>query len=314
MNISAPSDTEITFSLRRIKNIILTIILTGLFFVSQAFAENIKNLAGIKKDIRVISRVIESSTELKGSRAKVKVYGEYLAKQGIVLKIHFPRSTLTRGFFTGYRDFPVPDVFSERDLIEIQAEAAEIARNSIIAPEVPMPIAPIEPEIAFSFSPETSELSKKLREQQRQLRNQQRAMERSVRELEREERNKNDQKLKDKIIKQQKEIKALRTKINEKSKQIQQEALKARTKKQKTHNENVDAWTISLIDNFCSYAPYPRNLPKNEYLSLVISNAVYVDRNLQDKIFVFSNSQLALCRDGKMSGQDLLKKSINYIF
>jgi len=302
-------------SLRQIKNIVLIVILASLFIISQAYAAEINNISGIKKDIKIISKVLESSTELNGTRSKLKVSGNYLAKQGIVLNIRFPRTSRNRLFFGDYNDFtPVPDVFSEGELEQIQEDAMAYANDALVKVEAPE--APIAPQIAFSVFPGAggSEKSKQLRQQQRELRNQQRAMEKSMREIERSANKETNKKVQEKIKKKQKMIKELRKKMKLKSQQIKKESLALRAAKQKKHNSNTKIWTNSLVENFCSYSPYPRNLPKNERLTLVIKNAIYVNKHLQDRVLVLTNKQLISCRDGKMQGKDLLTKAINYIY
>ncbi len=303
-----------SLSLRKLKNIILTILLTGLFFVTQVFAAGVNNISGIKKDIRVISKVLESSTELKGTRSHLRVSGEYLAKQGIVLKIRFPGVNHFDFNFDHYRSFPsvpvIPEVFSpDVDVEAIVAESIAMAELSIVLPEPPE-----APEAPGLFTNGLSKEKYQLREQQRELRTQQRELESKARELERSLRKSNKQKSKQQALKQKQEIKVLRDKMKQKSKQMKKQLLELKKQDREKHQKNMSAWTNELMDNFCSYAPFPRNLPSNEYLTLVISNAVYVENRQQDKVIVLNNSQLKSCRDGKINGKELMSKSLTYSF
>jgi myosin heavy subunit len=307
-------EEENTLSLRQIKNIILTLIIAGLFFVTQAFAAGVKNIDGIKKDIKVISNLLENSTELDSSRSKIRVSGNYLAKQGMVFKVRFPGSNRLDFNISDFRSFPsppeAPELFSsEEDLEALVADSMEVAELAMLAPD-----APEIPFVDFTFSSRDNPERQKLREQQRQLRSQQRELDKKARNLEKEARKNKSNKSTKELKKLQAELKTMSKQLKQQSKEMRSQMLaltkQARDKRQKKMN----IWTINLLDNFCSYAPYPRNLPRNEYLTLVLSKASYVGDKTLDKVIVLSNSQLNDCREGKMKGKDLLEKSIAYSF
>jgi len=301
-------------SLRQMKNLILTLILSSLFFITQAFAAGVKNLTGIKKDIKVISKVLESSTELDGSRSRVRVSGDYLAKQGIVLKVRFPGNSHFDFNFSEFGSFPsvsvAPDLFSsESDIEALVADSMEIAELAMLAPE-----APEVPNVDFSFSTTDTKEKRALRDKQRELHDQQRELARKSRKLAQEAR-KNELKKQSKEFKKQKaELKLMQQKMKAQSKEMKQQMLSLRKKSREKRQKKLSTWTNNLLENFCSYAPYPRNLPRDEHLTLILSQASYANNQTQDRIIVLNNSQLTACRDGKLNGKELLAKSVNYSF
>ncbi|HFB66093.1 MAG TPA: hypothetical protein ENJ60_11205 [Aeromonadales bacterium] len=286
----------------------------GIAFSAHVQALSTKNIEAIKKDIQVISKLVESSTELGSNRSHPRVKGYYLAEQGIVLNIKFPGTSLhrLRTFTVEDSDFTVgPDPV---EINEIVFEALEQAQENWPEGVAPMPPMPPMPEVAYSgsFSDMSSKEMKEYRKAQKALHKKQRALAKQARKIAEKARklakDKRDKQLSSErkaLAKSQAELrvqqKALRTKL----KNIR---LKQRQKQQKNYNE----WKNNVLTTFCEYAPYPKNLPKREHLSFIFNHASYIDNKKADTIVVLSNSQLKDCRSGKINGTQLLKSAQQY--
>ena len=163
-------------------------------------AKNTDDFSAIKKDIKVISKVLSSSTELENSRSHLRVSGRYLAKQGIVLNITFPHS-LSLNFNRSF-DFSMPDIPGVPSVEEIEA----IVEDSLSHVEGIVDYLDDEEEEDYEednrhYAPENdSEASSRnaerraFRAEQKALRKHQKAMEKQARKLEKQARKLSEEK------------------------------------------------------------------------------------------------------------------------
>ncbi|MCH7782885.1 hypothetical protein IID62_07430 [candidate division KSB1 bacterium] len=57
------------------------------------------------------------------------------------------------------------------------------------------------------------------------------------------------------------------------------------------------------MESFCNYTPVARNLPKGEFVTLVLRNAAYDGDRKRDRILVINKKQWTSCRDGSWDGE-----------
>ncbi len=296
--------------------------ITLLTMANAKAANNAEDYSAIKKDIKVISKVLSSSTELEGSRAHLRVSGRYLAKQGIVFNITFPHSS---SGFSGSFNFSMPDIPDTPYLADVPSadEIEAIVEESLSQVGVISDYFDDEEdeehEFVYNNAPESDAESsardkerRAFRAEQKALRKHQKAMEKKARALEKQARKLSEEKRIEFMQKNKKEIKEIRQKVKETAKKYKAKAIEFKKNRLAERQKNANKWTLNLMESFCSYAPYPRNLPNNEYVTLVLNNAFQGSHKRQDKVIVLNKKQLASCRDGKWNGERLLNQALSY--
>lgn len=272
-----------------------------------------KDLSSLKKDIRVISKLLESSTELTGSRAHPRVDGTYLADQGILLSISF--RGLSNRYFSEYAysdDIPGPD---PEEISEIVNEAMEQARENWPSNIAPLPPVPPVPEIAsFSDSSHQSKEMKAYRDEKKAYYNEQRKMMKQIRDMEKSARNDKSKNLNKKLEEKRKALEASRKQLKEKKKLLKEKLKKIKAKQQAQKIQQYAIWKLNVLNAYCQYAPVPKALSSKEHVTLKFNDATYADGKRADSFVVLNRSQLQDCRSGKIDGKTLLKKARQYNF
>ncbi len=295
----------------------------GIAFSAHVEAISNQNIDAIKKDIHVISKIIESSTELKDSHSHPRVKGRYLADQGIVLNVRFPGSGHNL-YLVNQGEFDFPATPDPEEINLIVTEAMDQAQDNWLENVAPMPPAPPLVTYTNSFDSdftgffsnsvpgkESKQMKayrkaiKALRKEQRALAIRARKLAEKVRKLSNKEREKKFSSERKNLAKTRAELKARRKELNTRFKQIKLEQRKKRL-------VSMNQWKINVLDTFCEYAPLPRNLPKKEHLTFIFNHATFIGNKKADTIVVLNNSQLKECRRGKMNGTQLLKSAQQY--
>ena len=90
------------------------------------------------------------------------------------------------------------------------------------------------------------------------------------------------------------------------------EALK--DKQQQEWTQKVEAFEEIMLDAVCQYAGSIRNLPDDQYMTVLLRKIEFSEDEPRDRIYVFRKSDLLACRDGRITKEALKAKSQSYAF
>ncbi len=70
-----------------------------------------------------------------------------------------------------------------------------------------------------------------------------------------------------------------------------------------------------VLEALCEYGGTLKSLPRDEYLTLVLADAVRDEKGrARDQIYVFHKTDLLACRDGELTLDQLRNKATSYSF
>jgi len=287
---------------------------------SVAMADTPNNLDRIIKDMRVMSKVLESATGEGSRKTRIHVTGEYLARQGIVLRIKFSGSR--------HGDFDFDSDFSLQYAPEVSVSIAPVPPGTpplLESPEVDpediqdlvdqaMEEAEYSVDFASAVSSDNDHRSARnaLREQRRQLAKESRELAEKTREVRREARKLSEEKRAEYLKKHNQELDTLRRENRQKAEALRAASRQQRKQSIERRNQYANAQIAAVMESFCEYVRVPRSLPKNEFVTLQIRNAVISERGKQDRYFVLTHKQMSACSNGGLTGAELAKQALSY--
>ena len=316
----------------KLNGLSLPVFLGSLLLVQPLFAQDV-DLEKMKKDLSILSKIMKASMSDEenpwGRRALTdhlspsQIDTLYLQGQGAVLKVR-----LDMGGFTafglhapawGNLEFPVvpsapelpefdygwSDEYDEQ-LLAVQESVEELAEDAIDAMDG---VSGVLAEAPLPSSENESEL-RKLRDEQR---DRVKEIRRKTLELRKSMRGKEQlteaetQKMKEEIQRYQSQLKQANSEYSEKLKKVREE-------QKKVWSGKLDQFESKLLDTVCEYGGSLRELPDNQFLTLILENADRSGERARDRIYVFKKSDLLACREGRLSKDALKSKSAQYSF
>ncbi len=255
-----------------------------------------------KKDIKVMTRIIEASLEssAKSFPGKPRISGTYLAKQGYLYTIQL----------NGIGSFGIPGVAAwdngrvELDIPEIISDALSgIEYGEVIFDdEVDLGDShDLHAEIAEIAEPVINSLegmynNEELQDDLRALREKQREYRKETYQLRREIRRAEDEKKREKLEAQLEKnnvtIKQFSKEYNEKLNAYKNER---KARKIKKSSDAIDA----VFSTICDYGQSLRALKKNEMFTLMIKGGIDSQGDKGTQVYVVEQKALKTCSDSK---------------
>ena len=285
---------------------LLTIGLASLI-ATPLMAETI-DVSKSKKDIKVMTRIIEASLESSGKSfpGRPRIKGTYLAKQGYLYTIQL----------NGMGALGIPGIASwdngrvELDIPEIISEAiagldyGEIIFDDEVAPEDSHNTHAELAELAINSlegmydNEELQDKLRELREKQRQFRKETYQLRRDIRKTEDE---KKRSQLEKELEKSNATIKQFGKEYNETLNTYKNERKAIKIKKS---SDAIDA----VFSTICDYGQSLRALKKNEMFTLMIKGGVDRKGDKGTQVYVIEQKSLMSCSDSKK----LQKNALHY--
>ena len=255
-----------------------------------------------KKDIKVMTRIIEASLEssAKAFPGKPRISGTYLARQGYLYTIQL----------NGMGSFGIPGIAAwdngriELDIPEIISEAlagveyGDFIFDDALAPEdshdLHAELADIAEPVINSLermynNEELQDDLRSLREKQRQYRKQTYQLRRDIRKAEDE---KKRAQLEIKLEKNNATIKQFSKEYNDKLNAYKSER---KARKIKKSSDAIDA----VFSTICDYGQSMRALKKNEMFTLMIKGGVDSNGSKVTQVYVIEQKALKTCSNSK---------------
>lgn len=291
--------------------------LASLLSLSSAMAASEDYKKSLTVTANILKTSINSAQSTKQSKIR-KIDTLYLANQGAVFEI-FP-ATITRlsrfNFHFGDEIVapeipdipPVPEVEALVDDIEFSADDDNVQVFSTDGMELK-----IEKFI------QSREKLQQLAEQKRDLLFESRDLQRELSDLnfQLKRADKEDKKqLTEQQTKVKKQLKALKTEqqgLSDKLKQAQQQRKQQQAEKLKTHQSNMKQLTQTIVEHLCLYGKSLKQLPKKQYVTIVMHDAGdKVKHSYSDKVMVFNSSDVNACARDNITAKQLLAKANIY--
>ncbi|MFT5521167.1 MAG: hypothetical protein ACI9IA_001767 [Enterobacterales bacterium] len=271
----------------------LLAIVISTFFGTTVIAKTI-DVSKSKKDILVMSRVIETSLEASNNNfpGKAHINGTYLAEQGYLFSIRL----------NGISSFGVPGVASwdrgrlELDIPELISEVLATIDTSealTVAPE-----SVISTVDSLYADEDLQETLKELREKQRDIRREDYQLRRDIRKAEAE--NQRDD-LEEKLESNRQQLKKYTQEYSDSLASYKTERNSRRAKK------STDA-TNAIFSTICDYGQTMRALKKSEKVTLMIKGGLSEDGTKATQVYVINQADLKKCSDSVK----LKKNAIHY--
>ncbi len=237
-----------------------------------------------QKDIRVMSKIIETSLESsdKDFPGTPRISGTYLAKQGYLFTIQL----------NGLGSFGIPGLASwdggrlELDIPEIISNALESVELEEWGEDVPKIFQP----------PERPERNNELQESLRNIREQQRESRRTLYKLQRElrhvEEEKERAKLESELAAMDAELKKYET---EYSQSLNSYKVERNLKRAERSKDAIDA----IFETVCDYGQSLRALKSSEWVTLMVKGGTDKEGKRVDLVYVMDQKSIKNCSDAK---------------
>jgi hypothetical protein len=270
----------------------------------QALMAEQIDITDAKKDLKVMSRIIETSLESSSDRTivRARIEGTYLAKQGYLFSVQL----------NGLGAIGVPGIASwdsgrlELDIPAIITEALTEVDYSManIAPDIDADFGElVEPIIAgtnsFYKDKEVSSKLKKLRDMQRQAR-------RDIYQLRRDIRREQEE-VKRKDLNQ--ELDMLQEQLNKYDNEYQQTLESYKQKKISSRVASSNKAVDAIFTSFCDYGQSMKALKVNEKVTIMIKGAIGDKGKRQTNVYVLEQEDVTECRDPLK----LKSSAVNYV-
>ncbi|RLA05344.1 MAG: hypothetical protein DRQ47_01425 [Gammaproteobacteria bacterium] len=263
---------------------------------SASFAKEI-DVSSYKKDIRVMTRIIETSLESASANfpGRPRIEGTYLASQGYLFNIQL----------NGIGSFGIPGVASweggrlELDIPEIIQDALADMDYGDTGSSVTIPEPVISSLDSHYKNEELQETLRELRENQREVRREVYQISREIRRIEEKDERKKLEKQLDKNTELLKQYSA----------QYKQELNSFKTeRKAQQVQKSVDAIN-AVFTTICDYGQSLRSLKKDEKFTLMIKGGVNDKGEKATMAYVIEQKQIKNCSDPKK----LRTNAIHYV-
>ncbi|MCB1644345.1 MAG: hypothetical protein KDI36_02785 [Pseudomonadales bacterium] len=304
------------------KRHLITALTGSLLFATAATAAD-KDFSRVIRDIEVMSEVLKGAFKAESDcdYCRVNIETRYLASQGAVFTITAPRGFAFR-FNTSEFEVPSPEelhIVREFERVEELNEIPELVgdalRNINISVDGLEDMLVTVTSDAYSWT-DDDHSDRDIRESLRDLRREQREVEREMREMElelihveddaqRRDINNSIKDLQKKLTEREAKVAQLKAQIDEKREAREQQRQAAQAKLAEAEAERIKQMQAVAIRSFCDYGATLRNLPDDEYVSLVFDRA---GKEQDARVYVMPRDAIADCR----SPEDLLKKAITY--
>lgn len=300
-------------------------ILTGLALTllssMTALAASDADFARIKKDVGVMSKILEGAQETDTSSTKakraLKVDANYLASQGAVFSIAGPSAAGRFSFQFGDHDMhmqmpsipPLPDDIDVASRVQIALEGLEDLED-------------LRGSEWFSSLTEFgagSHLDRESRRAMREIASQMRELGREMSELQIRlihEDNEADRKaieneiaeLEQRLAEEEKKHQALAANLEQQREQLVKKRAAAEQEKLAARKAQMANLEAAVMQSLCDYGSTLKNLPEREHISIVFDR---VDSPPGRQIYVFKRDDVTNCRT---NGEDMKRKAIAYLF
>ncbi len=294
-----------------------------------------EDIDAIHKDLKILTGMLQTALSSDVGRIKrVHISGQYLAGQGIVLRIRpgggwsHMRSGPNFSFDGG--DFHLQvDSFVDGVMADVESAIGYEMAIALQIPEAPEPGGLHDLEIlellehtegiALRGNPEEV---KAIRQQYNAQRKQRRAFEQVLEDYQRQMDKLQDEldsggdesTLQRKIADAQKAFEAERLSYRQ-SRDLYREKLnqQAQVREQK-RQQDINRLTNNTVEAICTYGSPLRNIGDAKYVTLVFENVVRDKPGRDDLYYVFERKKLESCLAGKTSAEKVLAGAISYSF
>lgn len=295
--------------------------LTAVVLAAPALAKELDTKA-IGQDVNImrgiLATAVSGNDERRGPWFGESIEAWYLAEQGVVFRINTSRfremSPLghhieINGEFLDSISESVASAMESLDDLDIEVPEP---------PEVPEPaVAPAAPgSYSYSFSTGDSgnDLDRKtLRAMAEDIRTKARAVRDKARELERLE-DRDQSKDAAAIDAKRKELEKAKNELRTVRDQQTKLITEQKAKQEARWAAQLGDLETKAITALCNYGGSLKSIPRNEHVSLMLTNAVRTGRERQDLMYVFTRQDLADCQAEKLSVAKLREKGLRYTF
>jgi len=271
------------------------IALTFSGLISTGLVAKTIDVSKSKKDIRVMTRIIEASLEssAKNFPGNPRIEGTYLAEQGYLFSIQL----------NGIGAFGIPGLASW-DGGKLELDVPEIINEALTNIDYGANASTYVPEEVISSidglydNEELQDTLKELREKQRQTRKKAYKIRREIRRTDDEDK--------------RKELEERLDENNAALKQYSQQHSQAlnsyKTERQARRVQKSNNAINAVFSTLCDYGQSLRALKKNEKFTLMIKGGVDTDGNKATQVYVIEQKSIKNCSDSK----DLISSAIHY--
>ncbi len=250
------------------------------------------DISDAKKDLKVMSRIIETSLESNQERsvARARIEGTYLAKQGYLFSIQLNGIGAIglpgiASWDSGRLELDIPAIITEA-LTEVDYSMANIA------PEIDADFGEmVEPIIAGTNSfYKDKEVSSKLK----QLRDRQREVRRDIYQLRRDIRR---EQIESKRKELNQELDLLQDKLNTYDNEYQQTLESYKQKKISARVTSSKQALDAIFTSFCDYGQSMKALKSDEKVTIMVKGAIGNEGERQTNVYVLEQADVTKCRD-----------------
>jgi hypothetical protein len=304
--------------------VILTGLALTLFSSMTTLAASDVDFARIKKDVGVMSKILEGAqqTDPSATKAKraLKVDANYLASQGAVFSIAGPSAAGRFSFQFGDHDMhmqmpsmpPLPDDIDVASRVEIALEGLEGLEDLEL-------LRGSEWLSSLTEFGAGSHLDRESRRAMREIASQMRELGREMSELQIRlihEDNEADRKaienevaeLEQRLAEEERKHQALAANLEQQREQLVKKRAAAEQEKLAARQAQMANLEAAVMQSLCDYGSTLKNLPEKEHISIVFDR---VDSPPSRQIYVFAKDDVTNCRT---NGEDMKRKAVAYLF
>ncbi|MEE4245739.1 MAG: hypothetical protein V2I33_10025 [Kangiellaceae bacterium] len=272
-------------------------------------AADLKDLNSIKKDLRIMTRIIETSLGDE-RRFGNRVESKYLANQGFMFTIHSSASFRVPGFEGDWEAWGESISANALEMVgSLAPMVSEVSPEA--AAEMEEGIAESLAELAERENENNSRLQEELarmRENMRENRDEYRDALRELRDLERD-RYRADEKERAKIEAEKEKVEKKIAKEQAKMAQYKEKMDLYRAERKKRTEAKKQSLVSDTLVTICDYSASLKSLKNNEHVTLVFDD---FGGQRSDLVYVFKKSDLASCDSDKAGIKNLMDKAITY--